>query len=105
MSGVGRRGLIDAVHPPIDDGLWRGLMCRFGRHSEVTRLTHCATTIKDITTYACYARIIDGCRFAADALGCKLIEVEQLWIGVEVPLVPRPAFRHRSTTPVRRPAK
>jgi hypothetical protein len=33
--------------------------------------------------YACYRRIIDGCRAAAKALDCELIEVEQSWTGTE----------------------
>ena len=39
--------------------------------------------IKDIVDYECYRRIIDGCRAAAKALECELIEVEQLWTGTE----------------------
>jgi len=41
------------------------------------------TRIKDIVDYKCYRRIIDGCRSAAKALDCELIEVEQLWAGTE----------------------
>jgi hypothetical protein len=40
--------------------------------------------IKDIADYECYCRIIDGCRDAAKALDCELIEVEQLWAGTEL---------------------
>jgi len=29
-------------------------------------------------------RIIAGCRLAATALGCTLLEVEQLWAGTEI---------------------
>jgi hypothetical protein len=45
--------------------------------------THCGTRIRDIVDYACYRRIIERCRIAADALDCELIEVEQLWAGTE----------------------
>lgn len=36
----------------------------------------------------CYDRIIAGCRLAADALGCRLIEVEQLWTATDLPRLP-----------------
>ena len=78
VGGEGRPGLNALLHPPIDRGLWDGLRRHFGRGSEVTQRTHCATRIKDILTQECYYRIIEGCRMAADALGCQLIEVEQL---------------------------
>jgi hypothetical protein len=44
---------------------------------------NCLSRIKDIADYECYRRIIDGCRDAAKALECELIEVEQLWAGTE----------------------
>jgi len=75
--------LSEAIHPPIDSGLWLGLERRFGDRPDILSETHCVSRIKDIEDYACYKRIIAGCRLAAHALGCKLIEVEQLWAGTE----------------------
>lgn len=81
----GRPGLRDALHPPIDAGLWAGLAQRFRSCPEVLGEVCCVRRIKDITDYATYRRIIAGCRIAADALGCSLIEVEQLWQGAATP--------------------
>ena len=88
IGGDGRPNLSAQLHPPIDRGLWDGLRRRFGRGSDVTKCSHCVTRIKDIETQECYDRIIAGCRLAADALGCKLIEVEQLWTGTDLPTRP-----------------
>src|SRR5262245_44648789 len=46
---------------------------------DILERTNCVKRIKDIVDYECYRRIIDGCRIAAKALECELIEVEQLW--------------------------
>ena len=43
----------------------------------------CVSQIEDIESYECYQKIIEGCREAAKALDCELIEVEQLWAGTE----------------------
>jgi hypothetical protein len=75
--------LKEMIHPPIDAGLWRGLARRFPDRPDILERTHCVNRIKDIVDYACYRRIIDGCRAAAKALECDLIEVEQLWAGTE----------------------
>jgi hypothetical protein len=84
VGGEGRPNLSAHLHPPIDRGLWDGLRRRFGAASEVVRRTHCVTRIKNIVTWPCYDQIIAGCRLAADSLGCRLIEVEQLWTGTTV---------------------
>jgi hypothetical protein len=83
VAGAGRPGLLDHLHPPLDGGLWRGLAARFLKHSPVRRLTHGRATmrINDITSYEAYETIIEGCRLAARDLGCRLIEVDQLWDG------------------------
>jgi hypothetical protein len=70
--------LSSAIHPPIDAGLWQGLHRRFKDRPDILGETHCVSRIKDIEDYTCYRCIIAGCRLAAQVLGCKLIEVEQL---------------------------
>jgi len=83
IGAQGRHHLSEAIHPPIDAGLWLGLSRRFGDRPAILECSNCVARIKDITDYDCYERIIDGCRAAARELGCKLIEVEQLWAGTE----------------------
>lgn len=83
IGAQGRHHLSEAIHPPIDAGLWLGLQRRFSDRRDILDRSNCVARIKDITDYTCYTRIIDGCRGAAKALGCKLIEVEQLWAGTE----------------------
>ncbi len=83
VGAQGRPHLAEVIHPPIDAGLWLGLARRFSDRPDILELTNCVLRIKDIVDYDCYRRIIDGCRAAAEALGCELIEVEQLWAGTE----------------------
>lgn len=83
VGAQGRPGLADAVHPPIDGGLWVGLQRKFAHRPDILERSNCVRRIKDITDYACYERIIEGCRAAAQELGCRLIEIEQLWTGTE----------------------
>jgi hypothetical protein len=83
IGSQGRHHLKEMIHPPIDAGLWLGLARQFPNRPDILERTHCVRRIKDIVDYGCYRRIIDGCRAAAKALGCELIEVEQLWVGTE----------------------
>jgi len=83
IGAQGRHHLKEMLHPPIDAGLWLGLARRFSDRPDILERTHCVRLIKDIGDYDCYLRIIDGCRAAAKALDCELIEVEQLWAGTE----------------------
>jgi hypothetical protein len=83
IGGQGRHHLKEMIHPPIDAGLWLGLARRFHNRPDILERTNCVSRIKDIDDYACYRRIIDGCRAAAKELKCELIEVEQLWAGTE----------------------
>jgi hypothetical protein len=83
IAAQGRDNLSDTIHPPIDAGLWLGLRRRFASRPDILERSNCVSRIKDIVDYTCYARIMDGCRAAAEELGCKLIEVEQLWAGTK----------------------
>ena len=85
IGDLGRPGLRDVLHPPIDAGLWAGLAKRFPERREILDEARCVRRIRDITDYATYRRIIVGCRAAAADLGCSLIEVEQLWQGAATP--------------------
>jgi hypothetical protein len=83
IGAQGRHHLGEMIHPPIDSGLWLGLARKFPNRPDILERTNCVNRIKDIEDYECYLRIIDGCRDAAKALDCELIEVEQLWAGTE----------------------
>jgi hypothetical protein len=83
VGGLGRPGLAQLLHPPIDAGLWSGLKRRFADRADLLAKTHAVTQIKAIRDYATYDTIMTGCRAAADDLGCLLIEVEQLWEGAD----------------------
>jgi hypothetical protein len=83
LGAQGRHHLKEMIHPPIDAGLWLGLERRFADRPDILQRTNCVSRIKDIVDYECYRGIIDGCRAAAKALDCELIEVEQLWAGTE----------------------
>jgi hypothetical protein len=87
VGELGRPGLRDALHPPIDAGLRKGLVKRFRGRSEILDEICCFLRIKDITKYPIYRRIIAGCRAAAQEVGCPLIEVEQFWLGSATPVL------------------
>lgn len=80
IGDLGRPGLRNVIHPPVDGGLWQGIEKKFQlTDPEITELTHTVKSIKAITNYSIYARIISGCRLASKELNCSLIEIEQLW--------------------------
>jgi hypothetical protein len=87
VGELGRPGLRETLHPPIDGGLWAGLKKKFKGRSDILGDACCVRRIKDIKDYPTYRRIIAGCRAAARELGCSLIEVEQLWLGSATPVV------------------
>jgi hypothetical protein len=87
VGDLGRPGLRTALHPPIDVGLWEGFAEKFRGRPEILDQVCCVRRMRDIADYLTYRRIITGCRAAADALGCSLIEVEQLWRGSATPVV------------------
>lgn len=80
VAGLGRSGLVQLVHPPIDAGLWGGLLEQFPAHN-VLNQTHRVQTIVGITSLAIYHDIIDGMRQMANMRECLLIELEQFWLN------------------------
>ena len=86
LAGLGRPGLVESIHPPLDSGLWAGLQTRFADKPAILKRTHKASRIKDLCEYDDYAEAITGCRMAAAEMGCSLIEVEQLWEGSYTPV-------------------
>jgi hypothetical protein len=87
VGDLGRPGLRDVIHPPIDAGLWEGFAKEFRGRPDILADACCVQRIRDISDYATYRRVIAGCRTAAQVLGCSLIEVEQLWLGSSTPSV------------------
>ena len=76
-GGLGRDGLCDVLHPPLDNGLRKGLIKHFsGQPGMIKKVDFGA--IKKITDYTHYRTVIEGCCVAAKELECSLIEVEQL---------------------------
>lgn len=76
---LGRRGLRDVLHPPVDNRLKAHLVKCFRRkHPEISDAVR-FHSITAIATYEEYQQIIGGCRKAAEVLECSLFEVEQLW--------------------------
>ena len=95
VGELGRPGLRDLLHPPIDGGLWDGLeRWVLARNDSSERALlgkiHVVRQIKLITSYAIYETIIDGCRAVAEKERCRLIEVEQFWEGASAPPAKRP---------------
>jgi|GEM_PF-697218 len=84
VAGEGRDGLIQYIHPPIDNGLWLGIMQEYHNMPEIIKKTHVVSRIKAIKDYQTYNTIIEGCRIIAHRRGCLLIEVEELWQGTNI---------------------
>ena len=76
-GGLGREGLRVVLHPPLDNGLKKGLVKHF-KACSACRAEVDFGAISAIKDYDRYRRVIAGCRRAACCLGCSLIEVEQL---------------------------
>ena len=76
-GGLGREGLRDVLHPPLDNGLKKGLKKHF-KACSACRAEVDFGAISTIKDYNRYRRVIAGCWIAACCLGCSLIEVEQL---------------------------
>ena len=91
VGDLGRPGLRDVIHPPLDSSVKKGLMEHFkGQPAMVAKVDFGA--IKDITTYERYRTVIDGCEVAAKDLRCSLFEVEQFF-SPNGPASDNPAFR------------
>ncbi len=84
LAGAGRPGLIQYIHPPIDNGLWAGIRSKYAHSPNIISKTHIVNRIKENDTYDKYRTIIEGCRLIAKERGCLLIEVEELWQGTMI---------------------
>lgn len=74
LAGEGRVGLEALIHPPIDNGLQRGLRKQFPNW--VWKIKR----IKDFRSYDDdYRPFIEDCRSLAKKAGCLLIELEAYW--------------------------
>jgi hypothetical protein len=78
LAGEGRKGLVSVIHPPIDNGLQRGLKKEFPHRTwKIKR-------IKEIRSYQDdYLPFIQDCRSLAKKGGCLLIELEFYWRGAD----------------------
>ena len=79
VGELGREGVRDVLHPPLDGGLRRGFMSHFETrgHSDLVKEVDFGA-ISAIEDYDRYRRVIASCRVAARSLECSLVEVEQL---------------------------
>ena len=98
VGDLGREGLREVLHPPIDAGLRRGLSRRFRGQSFLRDLL-VVRSISDIKCYATYRTIIGGCRKAAREQQCDPIDLEQ-FAGLGV--LPGDDARALAGGPVRR---
>ncbi len=96
VGDLGREGLRDVLHPPLDNRLRDRLAKCFREDNKEIPVAVKFPSITKIATYKAdtaaggqcwsYESIIDdGCRPAAEVLGCSLLEVEQLWSPERTP--------------------
>ena len=85
VGTLGRKGIRDCLHPPIDAGLWSGIQWEFHDRPEILHLTHHVATIGAVQNYEDYRVLLRGFQLVADELHCRLIEIEQLWRGTDLP--------------------
>ena len=69
-GGLGRKGLVRSIHPPLDGGLARGIK----GHLELK-----IPTIKSIKSYELYREIIQEIEKHTDDNRLHLIEIEKYW--------------------------
>lgn len=78
VGDLGRHGIRDVLHPPLDNGLKDMLKRHFKGRRDMTKKVD-FRGIKWITDYSRYKQVIEGCKVVAKEIECRLIEVEQLW--------------------------
>ena len=78
MAGYGREGLVDVIHPPIDNRLIRNLKIKYKHQEKIMKGLRSFKTITgmDVTIYG---NIIGSCGLVGKKLECTPFEVEQLW--------------------------
>ena len=79
VGGFGRTGLADVIHPPVDDGLTRGLKKHFARDTDLREMLGSVVEMRRMKTYPQYDTLIRACRRVARLTGCSLLEVELFW--------------------------
>ena len=83
VGQIGRPGLPECIHPPIDGGLWDGIKEKYQANAAIMEKTHSVSRIKEINNYQQYQTILEGIEVVAKDRNCSLLEVEQLWKGTE----------------------
>ena len=79
VGGYGRDGLVDVIHPPIDNGLMLGLRNEFSGDSDLRQRLDSLEKMSGLDTYAKYDELIQVCGRVARVSGCSLLESEQFW--------------------------
>lgn len=79
VGGYGRDGLVAIIHPPIDNGLMRGLRNEFSGDPDLGRRLDSLEKMSGLDTYAKYHELIQVCERVARMSDCSLLESEQFW--------------------------
>ena len=79
VGGYGRDGLVDVIHPPIDNGLIRGLKSRFMDNPDLGPQLNSLKLMNRLDTYDKYEALIHVCGQIAEITDCSLLESEQFW--------------------------
>ena len=79
VGGYGRDGLADVIHPPIDNGLVRGLKTRFGDCPALKSRLDSLESMNDLDAYDKYETLIQVCTRVAQLSQTSLLESERFW--------------------------
>ena len=79
VGGYGRDGLTDIIHPPIDNGLIRGLRSGFMDNPCLRPQLDSLERMNGLDTYDKYDALIRVCEQVAKLANCSLLESEQFW--------------------------
>ena len=79
VDGYGRDGLVAVIHPPIDNGLIRGLRNEFSGDPDLRQRLDSIEKMSGLDTYAKYNELIQVCECVARMSDCSLLESEQFW--------------------------
>lgn len=79
VGGYGRDGLAEVIHPPIDNGLIRGLKSSFVDNPVLSPQLDSLELMSGLDAYDKYEALIRVCERVAEFAGCSLLESEQFW--------------------------
>lgn len=81
VGRIGRPGLDQWIHSPIDNDLIKGIRTQYRNNSSILAKFESFSAIRGIEDYSQYRDLISGISEVCHINNWKLIEIEKLWLG------------------------